>query len=68
MNNIFAFILIYVIGIGVLFSTACTQVDISSGAPQQKVCVGNDSLNCSDTSTDTSNDGDDNNTTGDTTN
>lgn len=44
---------------------ACTQVDISTGGTDQKVCVGNDTLDCADTSTstDNSNDGDDSNTT-----
>lgn len=44
---------------------ACTQVDISTGGSKTNLCVGNDSLDCSES--DSSNPGDDNNTT-DTTN
>lgn len=53
MNKIFAILL----SLGLI---GCTQVDISSGGT--KVCTGNDTLDCSDSQSDNSNDGDDNNT------
>ena len=49
----------------------CTKVEVSSGGGGTTICVGQDTLDCSDTSDDgddnnTSNDGDDDNTDTDT--
>ena len=49
----------------------CTKVEVSSGGGGTTICVGQDTLDCSDTSNDgdddnTSNDGDDDNTDTDT--
>ena len=55
-----------------LFAVGCTKVEVSSGGNNTEVCVGQDTLDCSNTSNDgdddntnTSNDGDDDNTSND---